>query len=446
MRTYTQTKNHPQKKAFSSLARANTTPSGLIHQTDPMPTLQRAIRNQAGERFPQANDEEREAGSATLASTGWGHDFSKIPLYPKARPTIQPKLAVSTPGDPYEREADRVADAVVAGDSFHISHGSPGVQPKLYRMVMRPEDLVDSMLPPGEGLEAGPSESSAAEEVQRSPAGEPGLVTRQFEQTLQQAVHGGGEGLPAPTRSFMESRFGRDFSTVRVHNDAQADGLAQAVNARAFTLDQDIFFARSQYQPESLAGQRLLAHELTHVVQQSEGRLARQIQRQTSCSSYPSYNTAVNLRTYNCAGLALRTYQYTAPPSAVYDAINANFTNPQTPASGTCDPGRVKFWLWEYDLHFEDDQGNVIASAQPDFHIVAGRVDANGNDPSDVYSKNGRRPVYGPNNGPSFRPPARERATLNAPSETPLNTPQGRPLIKVRSSMTEHISCADCHP
>ena len=234
------------------------------------------------------------------------------------------------------------------------------------------------------------------------------MVTSHFEQSVQQAVHGSGEALPTPTQSFMESRFGRDFSPVRVHNDSQADSLAQRISARAFTLGNDIFFARSQYQPESASGQRLLAHELTHVVQQSEGRLARQIQRQTSCSSYPGYNTSANLRTYNCAGLALRTYRFISPPSAVLNAIAANFIGPRTPSGGACDPTAVKFWLWQYDLGFEDDRGNSIAAAQPDFHIVAGQVDFMGNDPTDVYSKNSR--WWPTNRGAWCAPPATIRA------------------------------------
>jgi hypothetical protein len=124
----------------------------------------------------------------------------------------------------------------------------------------------------------------------------------------------------------------------------------------------------------------------------------------------------------------------------------ANLIAPHTPSGGTCGAGKVKFWLWEYDIHTEDDQGNVVDPTWQDFHIVAGRVDALGNDPTDVYTKNGRRPVYGPGIGPGFRPPARDRATTNTPSEQPITTPQGRPVFKVRSNMTESISCADCHP
>ncbi|HSL69603.1 MAG TPA: hypothetical protein VK864_05135, partial [Longimicrobiales bacterium] len=99
-----------------------------------------------------------------------------------------------------------------------------------------------------------------------------------------------------------------------------------------------------------------------------------------------------------------------------------------------------------YDMKFEDDQGNLLAAAQRDFHVVGGRVDAQGNDPTNVYSKNGRRPVYGPGTGPGFKPAARERSTTNDRHETPGTTAQGRPVFKVRTNMSEDITCAGCHP
>jgi hypothetical protein len=306
--------------------------------------------------------------------------------------------------------------------------------------------VVDSILPPSEASEAESSEAGDVEELQRSATGEPGRVGAQFEHTLNRAVQRGGDALPVSTRSLMESRFGRDFSSVRVHSDAQADVLARGINARAFTLDNDIFFATSQFEPRSVDGQRLLAHELAHVVQQANGRVSRQVQRQTRCASYSGYDRSVDLNNYNCAGLALRTYQWHSPPSAVYDAIAVNFINPQSRSGNACDAGEIKFWLWEYDIHTEDDQHNVVNPTWQDFHIVAGRVDATGADPADVYSKNGKRPIYGPGTGPSFRPPARDRATVNDPSERPINTPHGRPVYKVRSNMTETVSCAGCHP
>jgi hypothetical protein len=79
---------------------------------------------------------------------------------------------------------------------------------------------------------------------------------------------GGGQPLEPSTRGFMESRFGQDFSAVRVHTDQQANRLAQGLNAHAFTTGRDIFFALGKYAPSTTDGRKLLAHELTHVVQQ----------------------------------------------------------------------------------------------------------------------------------------------------------------------------------
>lgn len=76
-----------------------------------------------------------------------------------------------------------------------------------------------------------------------------------------------GQPLDATTRECMESRFGHDFSLVRVHNGSKAAESAQAVNARAYTIGEDVVFGSGQYQPELVSGQQLLAHELTHVVQ-----------------------------------------------------------------------------------------------------------------------------------------------------------------------------------
>lgn len=80
-----------------------------------------------------------------------------------------------------------------------------------------------------------------------------------------------GHALDSGTRTFMESRFGHDFSSVRVHTGDQASESARSVNALAYTVGQNIVFGSGQYQPETMRGKRLLAHELTHVVQQHTG-------------------------------------------------------------------------------------------------------------------------------------------------------------------------------
>ena len=90
----------------------------------------------------------------------------------------------------------------------------------------------------------------------------------EIEQAIQRR-RGSGQVLDAGVRTKMEPAFNVDFGGVRVHTDAQADTLSRSLNARAFTTGQDLFFRQGEYNPGSSAGRELLAHELTHVVQQS---------------------------------------------------------------------------------------------------------------------------------------------------------------------------------
>src|SRR5205823_6534886 len=86
------------------------------------------------------------------------------------------------------------------------------------------------------------------------------------------AIHrtrGNGHALSAGVQRTMESAFGADFSGVRIHTDATADTLSRALEAVAFTTGSDVYFRHGAYDPEGAGGRRLLAHELTHVVQQS---------------------------------------------------------------------------------------------------------------------------------------------------------------------------------
>jgi Domain of unknown function (DUF4157) len=86
---------------------------------------------------------------------------------------------------------------------------------------------------------------------------------------VHEVIRSGGEPLDPNTREFMQSRFGHDFSHVRVHTDVRATESARAVNALAYTVGRNIVFDTAQYTPGTAAGQRLLAHELTHIVQQN---------------------------------------------------------------------------------------------------------------------------------------------------------------------------------
>jgi len=96
------------------------------------------------------------------------------------------------------------------------------------------------------------------------------------EQAIQRA-RGGGQALDSGVRAQMEPAFSADFGGVRVHADAGADALNQSLNARAFTTGQDIFFRQGAYSPGSSSGRELVAHELTHVVQQNSGQVRRKL-------------------------------------------------------------------------------------------------------------------------------------------------------------------------
>jgi hypothetical protein len=114
------------------------------------------------------------------------------------------------------------------------------------------------------------AEEEEEEHIQTKKSGE---KTSQASYGLNAQIHslkGGGQPLPKSERAFFESRFGSDFSQVRVHKDSQAAETARVVNARAYTMGQDMVFGSGQYAPETTAGKRLLAHELTHVVQQNK--------------------------------------------------------------------------------------------------------------------------------------------------------------------------------
>jgi hypothetical protein len=103
---------------------------------------------------------------------------------------------------------------------------------------------------------------------------------------------GGGQPLDQGTRAHMEPAFGTDLSSVRVHTDSQADRAARDINAKAFTTGQNIFFAGGQHQPDTAEGQHLLAHELTHTVQQGSGMGAPQTQRAISQPGDPDEQQA----------------------------------------------------------------------------------------------------------------------------------------------------------
>lgn len=117
-----------------------------------------------------------------------------------------------------------------------------------------------------EELQRQPKEEEEEEELQeKATSGHFSKVNSNLESQIH-SFKGSGQPLSEKDRTFFEPRFGRDFSQVRMHTDTRAAETAQAVNARAFTIGQDIVFGARQYASRTDSGQKLLAHELTHVV------------------------------------------------------------------------------------------------------------------------------------------------------------------------------------
>ena len=217
-----------------------------------------------------------------------------------ARPVIQAKLTVNQPGDVYEQEADRVADQVMRmaapgknAPASYAARPAAFLTPTIQRMCSKCEEeakLQRAAMPEEEDDEARiqrePIEDDEEMLQAKSDSGSTPTVTPAVDSQIRN-LQGSGQSLDPTTRGFMESRFGRDFSDVRVHTDAHANQLARSVQAKAFTTGNNIVFRSGQYNPTEPSGQHLLAHELTHVVQQSgdKGRstLHRQfIQRQAA--------------------------------------------------------------------------------------------------------------------------------------------------------------------
>ena len=176
---------------------------------------------------------------------------------------IQAKLSISEPEDEYEMEADRVADHVMRMQEppGHNTDGLSGHNSGL--SIQRLCKECDEQVQRQEGEEEDEQVIQAKEAPGQSPSVPDGL-----EYKIRSLS--GGHPLGESERSFFEPRFGYDFSGVRIHNNSQASSLARSINALAFTVGQNVVFGDGQYKPNSPEGKKLLAHELTHVVQQND--------------------------------------------------------------------------------------------------------------------------------------------------------------------------------
>jgi hypothetical protein len=263
---------------------------------------------------------------------------------------------------------------------------------------------------------------------------------------------------------------GAEFRDVRVHTGPRAEALASGVQARAFTHGRDVVFGRGEYAPGSSSGRRLMAHELTHVLQQSgrSGPIRRQhvadtgwrytppatvtrsieeiqgvvgttpdgvygINTKTAVIRYQevlrdkgfytdtidgkwgsntdvaheALATASNVQRRGYNCAGFAFKRFTWINMAPTRAIYSGMT--QLASCGDrCSPWDHKFWMWEFDINTEDTRTGATSATTRDFHTVGGQTDGNGDGPDHVMSKDGPRPVVGPRSGPAWRPLPRE--------------------------------------
>ncbi|NEO88455.1 MAG: DUF4157 domain-containing protein, partial [Spirulina sp. SIO3F2] len=215
--------------------------------TDKQPQQQRKKKTQPAPTVAQTSQDTAPIAEAPLSQTGSmlanvmrAEQGNPSPSAPQI--SLQPKLTIGQPNDRYEQEADRTARQVVQ------QINSP--QLNLQRQIQLSNGLTPTPLP-----------------IQAADAATGGTASAGFEQQLNQA-RSGGQPLKPQIAQQMGSAMNADFSGIKIHTDSTSDQLNRSVQARAFTTGPDIFFKRGEYNPSTKGGQELIAHELTHTVQQ----------------------------------------------------------------------------------------------------------------------------------------------------------------------------------
>lgn len=271
---------------------------------------------------------------------------------------VQPKLKVGQPGDKYEQEADRVADEVMRkGDSQPFFGSANPVQTKsntilqeeslaqnITPLVQCQEEEEEAVQPKQESLftiqkaeeeEAQPrlldsviQKQEEEEETQMQPIEEEEEMLQtqplEEEEELQtkaetsiakksvssedriNGTKGDGNSLDTKTRTQMESSFGAHFGGVKIHTDNSAVQLNKELGAQAFTRGNDIYFNEGKYNPDSQNGKKLLAHELTHTVQQGGSPVQPYIQREVTSTTSLSTEKAIEKKNETCDEATLK--------------------------------------------------------------------------------------------------------------------------------------------
>jgi hypothetical protein len=275
------------------------------------------------------------------------HLLLQNPSQPVQKGSLQAKLTVTPAGDQYEAEADAMSKQVMQtmrvqrqpeDDELQLQRQPEDDELQLQRqpeddelqLQRQPEDdeLQLQRQPEDDELQLQRQPEDDELQLQRSPDfTQGGEVGGSIESQIRNA-RGGGQPLPENVRAPMENAFGTDFSGVRVHTDSSANTLNRSVQAKAFTTGSDLFFSSGTYQPHSQSGQELLAHELTHVVQQGG---AKNVQRKKTDATEMIQRVVVAAVTF---GPVNALNPANTPVQTVTFAGRANIPFPEGPGGG----------------------------------------------------------------------------------------------------------------
>lgn len=294
-------------------------------------SLQRSHGNRYVQRLLDAAVLQRSCGSGAAGpdcgQVAQAEEHGRPTLQQKSvtlPPFIQAKLTVSQPGDAYEQEADRVAEEVMRMHDPVMNTNSVGSTPppavSRYPAPGEPGKLGRQAEAEGQPVEEDQFSTASILSFKEVPGASYDIGPDLESQILQ--TRGGGAAMSTELRGFFEPRFGANFSAVRIHTEPAAAQTAQRVSARAYTLGSDITFAPGEFRPDSQDGRRLLAHELTHVIQQ--GNQVRTVMRACDCTVRGGSAATTAQHSFlhgHFPNLNQADYCVTAPATTTYNCI-----------------------------------------------------------------------------------------------------------------------------
>jgi len=238
-------------------------------------------------------------------------------------PALQRKPVLGKPNDAFEQEADRVADAVAEGRHAPTTSAGINALQRKCGNCEKEEKVQATFFTQTDSVQrqSKNDEKEEQEAIQANPATNGSAAVSDSFASQLSSSSGSGSTLPKAVQAKMSNHIGADFSNVRIHTNSQAAKMSQSIQAKAFTHGSDIYFNQGQYNPQSPEGQRLLAHELAHTVQQGSVQPMVQRDEEPVPAAAPTTQELLNASCAQSAfGLTWADFTGTPPSGSTYSA------------------------------------------------------------------------------------------------------------------------------